>query len=134
METSAAPEPNLLDYDTARASFTWAEARRALDGLPGGAGLNLAYECVDRHAAGPRAEHVALRFLSRKGARCDVDFAELASLTNRSANVLDDLAVGPGERVGFLLGREPALYVGMLGTLKHRSVACPLFSAFGPEP
>src|SRR5581483_2350048 len=33
-----------------------------------------------------------------------------------------------------LCGRIPALYVAALGTLKHRAVFCPLFSAFGPEP
>jgi acetyl-CoA synthetase len=33
-----------------------------------------------------------------------------------------------------LTGRVPALYITALGTLKHQSVFCPLFSAFGPEP
>ena len=31
-------------------------------------------------------------------------------------------------------GRIPALYIAALGTLKHVSVFCPLFAAFGPEP
>ncbi len=39
-----------------------------------------------------------------------------------------------GDRVFSLMGREPALYITALGTLKHRAVFCPLFSAFGPEP
>jgi acetyl-CoA synthetase len=33
-----------------------------------------------------------------------------------------------------LLGRVPELHVAVLGALKNRGVACPLFSAFGPEP
>ena len=33
-----------------------------------------------------------------------------------------------------LASRILELYVAALGTLKHRSVFCPLFSAFGPEP
>jgi acetyl-CoA synthetase len=33
-----------------------------------------------------------------------------------------------------LAGRIPELYYAALGTLKHRSIFCPLFSAFGPEP
>jgi acetyl-CoA synthetase len=33
-----------------------------------------------------------------------------------------------------LLPRVLDLYVAVLGTVKHRSVACTLFSAFGPEP
>ena len=32
------------------------------------------------------------------------------------------------------MGRVPELYIAVLGTLKHRAVACTLFSAFGPEP
>ena len=42
--------------------------------------------------------------------------------------------MGRGDRVFALAGRIPELYVAALGTLKHRSVFCPLFSAFGPEP
>jgi acetyl-CoA synthetase len=42
--------------------------------------------------------------------------------------------VGVGDRVFVLLGRVPELYVAVLGALKHRAVACTLFSAFGPEP
>ncbi len=128
------PAPNLADYDAARASFSWAAARGALDGLPGGTGINIAHECVDRHAAGPRATRVALRFLGRRGEVRDLTYADLAAATSRFANVLDGLGVGAGERVAFLLGRRPELYAGVLGTLKHRSVACTLFSAFGPEP
>ncbi len=128
------PAPNLADYDAARASFTWAGAREALDGLPGGRGLNIAHECVDRHADGPRAGRVALRFLGRHGPAVDVTYADLAAATGRFASLLDGLGVEAGERVAFLLGRRPELYAGVLGALKHRSVACTLFSAFGPEP
>jgi acetyl-CoA synthetase len=113
---------------------TWAAARATLDGLPGDGGLNIAYECVERHAGGPRASHLALRFLGRRGEVRDYSYADLAGLTSRFANVLDALGVGVGERVFFLTGRVPELYAGVLGTLEHRSVACTLFSAFGPEP
>jgi acetyl-CoA synthetase len=125
---------NLDDYDAVRASFSWADARRELDGLPGGRGLNIAHECVDRHVAAGRGAHVALRFLGRHGEVREQSFADLAEATNRFANVLEQLGVDAGERVFFLLGRSPELYVGVLGTLKRRAVACTLFSAFGPEP
>ena len=126
--------PNLLDYDSARASFSWEDSRRELDGLPGGRGLNLAHEAVDRHAHGPRASHVALRWLGKNGMIRDFTYAQLGALTNRFANVLQGLGVGKGERVFALAGRIPELYLAALGTLKNRSVFCPLFSAFGPEP
>jgi len=126
--------PNLADYEPARASFSWDEARKLLDGLPGGKGLNIAHEAVDRHAAGPLATHIALRWLGKDGSRRELTYADLRDLTNRFANVLKALGMGKGDRVFVLCGRIPELYVAVLGTLKNRGVACTLFSAFGPEP
>ncbi|HXV94696.1 MAG TPA: AMP-binding protein, partial [Pseudonocardia sp.] len=126
---------NLVDYEHSCRDFSWERARRELSGLPGGAGLNIAHEAVDRHAGHPaRADAAALRWLGRGDRVRDVTYRELAELTSRFANVLTGLGVGPGERVFTLLGRVPELYVAVLGTLKARAVASPLFSAFGPEP
>ena len=127
--------PNLADYEIARSRFTWDRAAADLDGLPGGQGLNIAHEAVDRHAARPdRAGHVALRLLGRDGSRRDVTYAQLAARTNRFANVLAGLGVRPGDVVVVLCGRELDLYVAVLGALKHRCIVSPMFSAFGPEP
>jgi acetyl-CoA synthetase len=126
--------PNTPDYDAARLSFSWAVAAKELDGLPGGRGLNIAHEAVDRHAAGAHAGKVALRFVGRAFETTDLSYAELRQLTNRFANVLGSLGVGRGERVFSLVGRVPAPYLTMLGALKVGAVFCPLFSAFGPEP
>jgi acetyl-CoA synthetase len=114
-------------------SLAWTAARMMLDGFPGG-GLNIAYEAVDRHATGPRADKTALRFLPRAGEPVSLTYADLAAQTSRFANVLRDLDVAPGERVFTLLERTPALHVSVLGALKHRAVACPLFASFGPDP
>ncbi|HET6966093.1 MAG TPA: acetate--CoA ligase [Acidimicrobiales bacterium] len=126
--------PNVVDYEAARRAFTWDDARRALDGLPGGRGLNIAHEAVDRHAAGPGRDRVALRWIDRSGAVTEATYTGLAGLTSRFANALRMLGVGKADRVFCLAGRIPALYVTALGTLKNTSVFCPLFSAFGPEP
>ncbi len=123
--------PNLVDYDAACRTFSWAAALRDLDGLPGG-GLNIAHEAVDRHAA-RTGEKVALRFLGERGRR-ELRYRELRDATNRFANLLGSLGVAKGERVFALCGRIPELYVAALGTLKAGAVFCPLFSAFGPEP
>jgi acetyl-CoA synthetase len=128
------PAPNLPDYDEVCESFSWDRARDALDGLPGGRGRNIAHEAVDRHAAGPRAEHLALRWLGKKGEVVDLTYGELKERSDRFANVLAGLGVDAGDRVFLLLGRVPELYVAALGSWKHRAVVCPLFSAFGPEP
>ncbi len=126
--------PNLIDYEATRATFTWEAAAEALDGLPHGGGLNIAHEAVDRHALGPHGDRVAIRWLGKSGDQKDLTYARLRQLTNRFANVLRGLGIGKGERVFILAGRIPELYVSVLGTLKSTGVACPLFSAFGPEP
>jgi acetyl-CoA synthetase len=126
--------PNLADYDAARASFSWDAARAGLAGLPGGRGLNIAHEAVDRHAAGALRDRVAIRWLGRDGARRDLTYAELAAQSNRFANALEALGVRPGDRVYALTGRIPELYFTALGAWKARAVLCTLFSAFGPEP
>ncbi len=125
---------NLADYDQAVRDFSWGKARAELDGLPGGRGLNICHEAVDRHAAGPRASRPALRCVARDGAVTEFSYASLRSQTSRFANLLRALRTGKGDRVFSLLGRVPELYVAALGTLKNASVFSPLFPAFGPEP
>ncbi|MGZ4648978.1 MAG: acetate--CoA ligase [Kineosporiaceae bacterium] len=127
-------ELDLDGYELARREFSWERAARRLDGLPGGRGLNVAHEAVDRHVAAGRGDATALRFVGGPGAPVELTYADLRAATNRFANVLRDLGVVPGERVFSLLGRVPEQYVALLGTLKNRSVFSPLFSAFGPEP
>ena len=126
-------QPNLSDYAAQCRAFSWDDARRHLQGLPGG-GLNIAHEAVDRHARGALRDKVAFRFLAASEPSREITFAALASLTNRFANVLRSLGVGKGDRLFLLAGRIPELYVAMLGALKCGTVVTPLFSAFGPEP
>ncbi|PWI17948.1 acetate--CoA ligase [Streptomyces sp. Act143] len=126
--------PNLDDYEKVCEGFSWASARDQLRGLPGGRGLNIAYEAVDRHVEDGHGTAVALRCVGRDDSVTSVTYEELARSTDRFANVLRSLGIGPGERVVTLLGRCPALYTVVLGTLKNTSVLCPLFSAFGPDP
>ncbi|WP_020660048.1 acetate--CoA ligase [Amycolatopsis benzoatilytica] len=125
---------NLLDYARTCRGFRWDEARHNLSGLPGGAGLNIAWEAVDRHAAGPRRDRTALRWVDRFDRAHDLSYAELAERTSRFANLLGELGIRRGERVYTLLGRQPELYLAALGALKAGCVLSPLFSAFGPEP
>jgi acetyl-CoA synthetase len=127
-------EPNLVDYDREYAAFSWDAARLRLEGLPGGGGLNIAHEAVDRHARTALAGRAALRWIGPHGAGLDITYDGLRSLSSRFANLLQGLGVRAGDRVFTLAGRIPELYVAALGTLKARGIFCPLFSAFGPEP
>jgi acetyl-CoA synthetase len=128
------PPPHLLDYDQTCAGFSWERAAALLDGLPGGRGINIAHEAVDRHVLHGRGARTAIRWLGKAGERRELSYAELRAATNRFANALAALGVEAGERVFVLLGRIPELHVALLGALKARCVVTPLFSAFGPEP
>ncbi len=97
--------PHWTDYEGARKQDVWGEARRALQGLPGG-GLNIGFEAVDRHAQGRRRAHCALRFVARDADALELSYGELAPLSNRFANVLQQLGIGKGDRL-FVLPAWP---------------------------
>jgi acetyl-CoA synthetase len=124
--------PNMANWDAACAAFSWQQVRDEL-GAPDD-DFNIGRLAVDRHANGPLAARVALRFLA-PGAEAQVlSYADLQRLSNRFANGLRALGVGQGDSVFVLAGRMAPLYVAVLGGLKNGSVVTPLFSAFGPEP
>ena len=125
--------PNLVDYKATYNSFEWHDVAKEFDGLPSG-GLNIAYEAIDRHADGALAEKTALLWLGQDGAKRLYTFAMMKQESARFANVLNSLGLVKGDRVFTLLTRVPELYIATMGTLKNRSVLCPLFSQFGPEP
>ena len=125
---------NLSDYQSTRDTFTWAAARALLNGLPDGRGLNIAHEAVDRHATGAHAQRDALRWIGRDGARRTFTYRQLQAVTNQFANALRSLGAREGDVVFVMAGRIPELYIAVLGALKAKCVASPLFSAFGPEP
>jgi acetyl-CoA synthetase len=124
---------HLSDRDGVCASFRWSDARRQLTGLPGGK-LNIAFEAVQRHAQGARAEHPAIIWLGVDGTRRVIRYAELDRAANRFAQAVTALGLAKGDRLFLLLPRVPALYAAVLGAMKAGIVVSPLFSAFGPEP
>ncbi|WP_080584188.1 acetate--CoA ligase [Bradyrhizobium japonicum] len=124
---------NLANYIEYVCTFSWADARALLTGLPGG-GLNIAHEAIDRHVKAGRGNKLALRWIARDESIRDFSYAALDAHAKRFANTLVQHGVHKGDRVFSLLGRVPELYIAALGTLKTGSVFSPLFSAFGPEP
>ena len=124
---------NLRNYEDCAGSFSWAQARALLDGLPDG-GLNIAHEAIDRHVLAGRGGKLALRWIGRDNAVREFSYADLRAESSRFANVLARHGIAKGDRAFSLLGRCPELYLAAFGTLRNGSVFSPLFSAFGPEP
>ena len=128
-------EPNLADYDAARREFTWAAGAGACStGLPGG-GLNIAHEAAVPPSATARGRPAWRSASLPRGSRPS-SAPTASSPRTRAASPMCCVRLGVqrGERVASLLGRVPALYATVLGTLAAGAVYCPLFSAFGPEP
>ncbi|MDP2647515.1 MAG: acetate--CoA ligase [Desulfobacterales bacterium] len=125
--------PNLEDYRTARAEFSWDRLSRELDWFDD-EHINIAHVAIDAHLNTDRRDKKALIWEGKKGVIEEYTFADLARLSNRFANVLvNRLGVQKGDRVFFFLERIPEIFVGILGTLKAGGIIGPLFSAFGPD-
>jgi len=93
-------------------------------------GLNVCYECCDRHA---HTDKVALCWEGTDGRSATYTFADLQTLSARFANFLHGQGIGPGDRVAGMLPRTPALLVAVLGTLRAGAIYQTLFTAFGPK-
>jgi acetyl-CoA synthetase len=91
--------------------------------------LNLAHECVDRHAGGDPA----LRIATADGRHAQHTFGELSEWSSRVARFLERHGVGRGDRVGLMLEPSLGFYAALFGALKRGAVAVPLFTLFGPE-
>lgn len=126
--------PNLKDYQIARDQFSWEKELNNLIGSDEQGGINIGYLAVDRHCHSALRNHTAIKFIQKDFQSIEFTYDDLRTATNKFANVLSALGIAPGETVYTFLGRCPELYITALGALKHESVFCPLFSAFGPEP
>lgn len=92
--------------------------------------LNIAHECVDRHAASGR---IAVRLAHASGEDEAIGFAELSKDSSRFANWLIARGVASGDRVAVMLEPSRAFYVAMFGAIKAGAIAVPLFTLFGPD-
>src|SRR5256885_8924767 len=110
-----------------RETFSWDALWPLFDGDR--ARLNLAHECVDRHAG----NGVALRRASADGRFVEHSFTELAAWSSRFAHLLESDGIGAGERVAIMLEPSLAFYGALFGAVKRGAVAVPLFTLFGPD-
>jgi acetyl-CoA synthetase len=122
--------PNLKDYEQVYKDFSWdAAAKELVDYFDDGT-LNIAYNCVDRHAAGDSRDKAALLFEAADGKQETYSFGDLKKLTDQFANVLAGQNIAKGERVFIFLPSIPERYVAFLGILKLGAIAGTMFAAF----
>ncbi|WP_369805596.1 acyl-CoA synthetase [Sphingobium sp. EM0848] len=91
--------------------------------------LNIAHECIDRHADG--TGRTAVRIADAGGDDVLLSFDEIAAGSSRFAHWLEDQGIGPGDRVAFMLDPSLPFYVSMFGAIKRGAIGVPLFTLFG---
>lgn len=92
--------------------------------------LNIAHECVDRHAGQGRD---ALVIVHADGHDEVLTYDALAADSSRFAHYLVAQGVRPGDRVAIMLDPSRAFYTAMFGVIKSGAIAVPLFTLFGPD-
>jgi acetyl-CoA synthetase len=91
--------------------------------------LNIAHECVSRHADG--SGRIAVRIAHADGADTFLSFDELAAGCARFAHWLLANGIRPGDRIAFMLEPSPAFYVSLFGAMLMGAISVPLFTLFG---
>ena len=95
-----------------------------------GAKLNVAYNCVDRHAHSPRRNKAAIIWEGEPGDSRVLTFGMLEREVNRFANTLKSLGVKKGDRVAIYMGMVPELPITMLACAKIGAPHSVVFGGF----
>jgi acetyl-CoA synthetase len=98
-----------------------------------GGQLNVAHNCVDRHAASPRRNKAALIWEGEPGDTRVLTYGMLQREVNKFANVLKSLGVCKGDRVAIYLGMVPELPIALLACAKIGAPHSVVFGGFSAE-
>ena len=100
-----------------------------------GGRINVATNCVERHAADPTAAaRAAVIYEGDNGARREMSYGELGREVERVAAGLVAIGITKGDRVGLFLPVIPEAAVAVLACAKIGAIGVPAFSGYGPEP
>ncbi len=98
-----------------------------------GGSINLAHQCLDRHARSSRRDVTAVIWEGEDGTVRRLTYAELHAETCRLAGAMRRLGIGLGDRVGLFLPMVPEAVVAFLACARIGAVCIPIFSGFGAQ-
>jgi acetyl-CoA synthetase len=98
-----------------------------------GGRLNLSTYCLDRHLGGPRRDKPAIVWIGEPGDTRVLTYAELHAEVCRFANMLRDLGIQAGDRVGIYLPMIPEAAVAMLACARLGATHTIVFGGFSAE-
>jgi acetyl-CoA synthetase len=91
--------------------------------------LNIAHECVSRHADG--SGRIAVRIAHADGTDTFLSFDQLAAGCARFAHWLVANGIQPGDRIAFMLEPSLPFYLSLFGAMLMGAISVPLFTLFG---
>ena len=122
--------PRLTDHTTYADAQAHADSA-ALWALFDGdrAHINIAHECITRHADG--SGRIAVRVAHADGHDEFLSFDALQAGSARFAHWLVESGVRPGDRVAFMLEPSLPFYLSLFGAMMMGAISVPLFTLFG---
>lgn len=93
--------------------------------------LNIAHECIVRHADG--SGRAAVRVAHADGVDEIISFDQIAAAAARFAYWLEAHGVDRGDRVAVMLAPSLPYYACIFGAILRGAIAVPLFTLFGPD-
>ena len=117
------PPEAVLDGDMVEADFSWF----------GGGRFNVAFNCVDRHAARTPDKTALIWAKNEPGEYEHISFRTLKHRVGRIANLLKSLGVQKGDRVCLYLPMIPELAYTMLACARIGAVHSVVFAGFSAD-
>jgi len=93
--------------------------------------LNIAHECITRHADG--TGRPAVRIAHADGADEILSFDTISAGAAQFAHWLDAQGIQKGDRIAFMLEPSLPFYVCLFGAMQTGAISVPLFTLFGPD-
>jgi len=98
-----------------------------------GGQLNVSQNCLDRHIGTARRNKAAIIWEGEPGDRRTLTYWDLYCEVRKFANVLKQLGVGKGDRVGIYLPMIPEAAIAMLACARIGAIHSVVFGGFSPE-
>jgi acetyl-CoA synthetase len=98
-----------------------------------GGTLNLATNCVDRHARGKNAQVPAIHWEGEDGGTRTLSYADLRREVALLADGLSNLGVQHGDRIAIYMPMVPEVVIAMYAAAAVGAIAVPIFSGFAAD-
>ena len=98
-----------------------------------GGQMNLSYNCLDRHVAGPRKNKAAILWEGEPGDARALTYQQLLHEVSKCANMLKSLGVKKGDRVALYMGMVPELAIAMLACARIGAPHTVVFGGFSSQ-